>query len=395
MFRKKVFLDYAAGAPLSFFVAIRMAPWLFWRHGNPSALYALGVQARRAVEGARCTLAHFLEAGTEDIIFTSGGTEANTLAISGVCEAFRLRFPDRQLHIVTTAIEHVSILACIEKEERRGAFVTRVSPNEHGMVSAQDIIAACTPHTILISIGYANNEIGSIAPIADIGRGLLRLRKKNNTAYPLFHTDACQAAPYLNMRVGYLHVDLMTTNGVKVGGPQGVGALYLRQGAPIAPQILGGGQEHGLRSGTEHVAGIVGFGAAISALAKRSRQDIFLHTQHLQKYLWELLQTRIDAVELYGPEIGEHRLPNTLYARLPGVEAETLLLYLSKHGVYCAAGSACSAEATQTSHVLMALGIPVEHARECLRFSWGGATTKRDMRRAVKVLARQYLLLKK
>jgi len=232
---------------------------------------------------------------------------------------------------------------------------------------------------------YANNEIGTIEPIAEIGRELLRYRKEHNTVYPYFHTDACQAAGYLDLGVEKLHVDLMTINGSKIYGPKGVGMLYVRRGIKLKPIVYGGAQEKKLRAGTENVAGIVGFAKGLE-LVQKNRDKESQRIAKLSAYLWQEVNKKINNVRLNGPAIGESRLPNNVNITFENVEGEALLLYLDEYGVMCSTGSACTSESLEPSHVLRAIGLPYEFAHGSLRFTLGKENTKEDVDYMMKFL---------
>ena len=413
---RQVYLDHAAATPLSKEVFQAMEPFFVTEYGNPSALYKLGLQANEALNNARRTIAQVLHALPDNIIFTSGGTEANNLAVFGVVKVnphpASLSQRERGIflpphlgegqgvrarlgHIISTPIEHHSVLNPLKELEKQGYEVTYIKVDKHGLVNPRDVVAAIRPNTVLISIMYANNEIGTIEPIAEIGRQLLRYRKEKGTVYPYFHTDACQAAGYLDLDVEKLHVDLMTINGSKIYGPKGVGMLYVRRGVQISPLIVGGAQEKHLRAGTENVPGIIGLARALE-IAQKQRNKEIKKQRSLSEYFYKKLITNnlITNNSFNGPEIGERRLPNNLNVIFPGVEAEKLLLYLDSFGISCSAGSACAAEEGETSHVLGALGLSEQAVKSSLRFSLGRTTAKLDILYCVKILMHTLVLLK-
>ncbi len=389
---KQVYLDHAATTPVDKRVFLAMQSYFTKIYGNPSSLYHEGQKANGALNDSRRTVAKLLGALPENIIFTGSGTESDNLAIYGIARAHQqhgLPSPagsgKASKHIISTPIEHHAVLHPLEDLKKQGWEITYVRVDEKGLANVDEIIKAIRPDTVLISIMYANNEIGTIEPIAEIGRKLLQYRKEKNSVYPFFHTDACQAAGYLDLDVEKLHVDLMTINGGKIYGPKGVGALYLRRGVQIKPLILGGGQERNLRSGTENIAGIVGLAKALE-LAQANKERESKRLNGLVNYLWEKIQKQIPQVKLNGPAIGAERLANNLNIGFMGMEGEALLLYLDEYGIMCSTGSACTAESLDQSHVLKALGVPYEYSRGSLRFTFGHANTKQDIDYLMKYL---------
>lgn len=373
---RTIYFDNASTTCIDQKVLTTMKPVLQAVYANPSSLHKEGKKAAAELEKSRKEIAKHCNALAENIIFTAGGTESDNLAIYGLAKA---TINSGKKHIITTAIEHHAVLNPVEDlAKKQGYTITSIEPNGSGLIDVETVIKAITPSTVLISIGYANNEIGSIAPIAEIGRKILQYRKQNNTPYPYFHTAACQATNYLDLDVEKLHVDLMTISASKIYGPKGIGLLYVRRGVPIEPVILGGGQESGLRSGTENVAAAVGFAKALS-MARNIKEKEIKHTRELANYLWQKLKKNISAISLNGPEIGDQRLPNNLNVAFAGLENEALLLYLSEYGVMCSAGSACSSRTLETSHVLRAIGKSDEEGRSSIRFSFGKYNTKKEI----------------
>ena len=371
---RNVYFDHAATTYMDKRVLTSMQPYFSEIYGNPSSLYAEGRKANGALNDSRRTIAKLINALPENIIFTGSGTESDNMAIYGIARAHE----KRGKHIISLATEHHAVLNPLEDLKKQGWEITYVKINEQGLVNADDVIKAIRPDTILISIMYANNEMGAIEPIAEIGRKLLQYRKANNSVYPFFHTDACQAAGYLDLDVEKLHVDLMTINGSKIYGPKGVGMLYIRRGTPIKALILGGGQERRLRSGTENIAGIVGFAKAFE-LAQMEKEKESERINKLVKYLWEKIQKNISKIKLNGPEIGHQRLVNNLNVTFMDIEGEALLLYLDEYRIMCSTGSACTSESLEPSHVLTAMGLPYEYSHGSLRFTLGHCNTKKDI----------------
>ncbi len=378
---RSVYLDHAAPTYMDPRVLFAMQPYFTKIYGNPSSLYNEGQKASNALNESRRLIAKQISALSENIIFTGSGTESDNLAIFGIANAHK-QFGK---HIISIAIEHSAILGPLEDLKKQGWEISYVRMNSEGVVNVEDVIKAIRPDTVLISIMYANNEIGAIQPIAEIGRGLLQYRKEKNTPYPFFHTDACQAAAYLNLDVEKLHVDLMSINGGKIYGPKGVGMLYARRGVALKPLILGGDQERKLRAGTENMPGIIGLAKALE-LAQLNKEKETKRLDVLVKYLWEKIQKQIPQVKLNGPEIGSQRLINNLNVSFLGTEGEALLLYLDEYGIMCSTGSACVAQSLEPSHVLKALGATTEQARSSLRFTFGHCNTKQDVDYLMKYL---------
>ena len=379
---KTVYLDHAAATPTDPRVIKAMLPFFIKKFGNPSALYKFGRTSNEAISDARQTIAQILFTQPDTIIFTSGGTEANNLALFGSARALQ----KHGKHIITTAIEHHSVLQPLRQLEKENFSVTYLPTNKFGEINLTELKKNIRPDTVLITLMYANNEIGAINPIAAIGRELLKWRKKHNTPYPYFHTDACQAAPWLDLQVERLHVDLLTLNGSKIYGPKGVGVLFKRRGVNVAPLILGGGQERGLRSGTENVPAIVGMAMAL-ALVQFGREKESKRLERLRNYFWQKIKTKIKDAQLNGPVLSlRNRLPNNLNFRFPNIEGETLVLYLDEYGIVSATGSACASDSLESSHVLQAIGLSDAEARDSVRFTLGKTTTKQEIDYVLKYL---------
>lgn len=378
---KKIYLDHAAATPLDSQVFLAMKPFFNGIYGNPSSLHSQGQQADKALMRARTTVASSLGAHPENIIFTSSGTESDNLAIYGIAKAHA----QHGRHIISSALEHDAVLKPLEDLKKQGWRITYIQPDSRGIIKTEDIIAAIRPDTVLISLMYANNEIGSINPIAEIGRKLLQYRKNNNTAYPLFHTDACQAVNYLDISVEKLHVDLMSVNGSKIYGPKGIGFLYVRSSVSLNPVMLGGGQEKTLRSGTENIPGIVGLAKAME-LAEKNKIKESKRIESLVQYFWQKIQKQVPDTTLNGPQIGTDRLVNNININFAGIEGEALLLYLDAYGIMCSTGSACSSKTLEPSHVLKALGMSYQESQGSVRFSFGKENTKEQVDYVLKYL---------
>ncbi len=360
---QRLYLDDAAATQLDPQVRAAMEP--FWRDvfGNPASLHREGVAARQAVDQARQTVAACLEAHPDEILFTGSGTEANNLALFGAAA----RQTDKR-HLVISAIEHPSVSEAGRALERRGFSVTRVPVTPAGLVEVKTFAAALRPDTFLASVIFANNEIGTIQPVAELGK----LCQKRGV---LFHTDACQAAPWLPLRVEALHVDLLTANAAKMQGPKGVGLLYVRRRVRLEPQLVGGGQEQGLRSGTENVAAIAGFAQAFRLA--RERFDDSATVAKVRDVLIEGLLA-LPGVHLNGDRV--RRLPNNVNVSVDRVDGETLVLVLDAAGIAVSSGSACSALHEAGSPVLAAIGASDGGN---VRFSLNRTTTQKAARRVV------------
>lgn len=371
---RRVYLDYAATTPVRREVARAMAPFFVNEFGNPATLYRLGTAAYQAVSQSRTAVASALSTTPDTIVFTSGGTEANNLALFGLGR----QTPPRFRHLVTTAIEHRSVLEPARQLQKEGWRVSYIPVNADGLVDPRQVLRVLRPTTALVSVMQANNEIGAVQPIAEIGRQLLKFRRTNSSSYPYFHTDACQAVSYLELAVDKLHVDLLSISASKLYGPKGAGALYIRRGVPLLPLLMGGGQEAGRRAGTENVPGIVGLGAAVT-LGVTERDDVVQRMRALAGWFWNQLRKQFPGVRLLGPPPGSNRLPHNLNIIFPDVEGETLVLYLDRGGISCSTAAACASLAQEPSQVLSALGLSNQEIAHAVRFSLGQSTTRQDL----------------
>lgn len=382
-----IFLDHAAATPLDQRVLKIMLPYFDKTFANPSSLHSPGQAANKAVMQSRKSIATILNGHADEIIFTSGGTESDSLAIRGVLEAAVPKLgwdgSTHVPHVVTTAIDHHAVLETLTYLEKIGVIkLTVIKPKKNGVVFVQDVMDAINPNTVLVSVMYANNEIGTIQPIAEIGKGLLKWRKENNTALPYFHSDACQAAGYLDLNVEKLHVDLLTLNAGKIYGPKGVGLLFVRRSTKLAPITRGGGQERGLRSGTENVPGIVGMAKALE-LVQKDREKESKRLSLLRNRLIDGL-LRLPKSRLNGD--ADQRLPNNVNISFLDIEGEAAMLYLDAKGIACSTGSACASSSLDPSHVILALGMSYEAAHGSLRFTLGKSTTKSDVDYVISVM---------
>ena len=380
--KRAVYLDHAAATPMDPAVFEAMKPFLMGEYGNPGGLYVVARRAKEAVDHARERVARIFGAQPRNIIFTGSGTESDNLAVFGTAR----QYAERGKHIITMSIEHHAVLHSAQALEKEGYEVTYLPVDEYGRVTAGQVCEALRDDTILVSIMYANNEIGTIEPIADIGRAIMHWKQKHGrkpTDPPFFHTDACQAAGYLELNVEKLHVDLMTINGSKIYGPKGTGVLYKRDTVRVKPLIYGGGQEMRFRGGTENVAGIVGLATALER-AQFAKEKESKRLTKLREYLWQEIQREIPKVVLNGHPT--ERLPNNLNVSILDIEGEALLLYMDEYGVALSTGSACTSESLDPSHVIVGIGKPYEYAHGSIRFTLGRSTTKRDIDYVMKIL---------
>jgi cysteine desulfurase len=369
---KAIYLDYAATTPVEPEVLQAMTPFFRETFGNPSSIHSFGQQARSAVENAREKVASFLGAKPSEIVFTSGGTESNNAAIKGVAYANR----KKGNHIVTSAIEHHAVTEPCHFLEQDGFDVTFLPVDPYGSVDPRDLERAITGRTVLVSIMHANNEIGTLQPIADIGR----ITRERGI---FFHTDAVQTFGHMPFTVDELNVDLLSLSAHKLYGPKGVGALYVRQGTRMEPHMHGGGQEGKRRASTHNVPGIVGLAKAVE-LAEKGMPERVTGIRRLRDRLIRGVCDQIDGVHLNGHP--EKRLANNANISIEHCEGEALLLSLDLMGIACATGSACSSTSVESSHVLRALGLSAEQTRGSLRFSLGRYTEEKEIDRVLEVL---------
>lgn len=380
---KKIYLDNASTTPVSKEVKKAMDKYMTDEFGNPNSIHRMGVVARNAVLGARKTVALTFNSHPDEVIFNSGGTEGNNAAIFGVFNHLRkngVKYSD--MRAITTNIEHSSVLQCFKELERRGVVVDYAPVGENGVVDPVTIKKLLKPETVLVSVMYANNEIGTIQPIKEIAKVIRNFRKNlkpttynlQPTTFPLFHTDACQAPLFLNLNVQELGVDLMTIDGQKIYGPKGVGALFVKRGTTIEPIIYGGGQERGLRSGTENVPLIVGLAKAIE-IANKNRNKNSERLSKIRDYCIKKIEEKIPQAVLNGDRT--QRLPNNINISIAGIDPEFVVLQLDEKGIVCSTKSACLKDES-ASYVVEALGRDEKYTRTSLRFSLGLDTTKKD-----------------
>lgn len=373
---KTIYLDYAAATPLDPRVSAVMEPYFSAKFYNPSATYLAAKSVRQDIQASRESVAAVLGARPAEIIFTAGGTEANNLAIHGVMRHYA------GSSMVISAIEHESVIKPAEGYECR-----QVAVHPNGLIDLSALEKAVDDTTVLISIIYANNEIGTIQPLRQAAQfigSVKESRRRRGLSRPVYlHTDACQAGAYLDLHVSRLGVDLMTLNGGKIYGPKQSGVLFVKTGVALEPLVMGGGQERGLRSGTENAANIIGLAKALE-LAQSGRLGESERLNGLQELFITTLRARLPGAVING--LLKHRLPNNLHVTFPGEDNERLMMALDERGVQCAVGSACSAGNDEPSHVLKAIGLGDDEARASLRFSMGRGTTKPEVTKTIKIL---------
>lgn len=375
-----IYLDHAATTPLDPVVLEAMLPFLGERFGNPSSIYALGQENKAAIDRARRDVASVLDCSASELIFTGGATESDNLALSGVAWAARFANPEGPApHIVTTAIEHSAVLETVRLLTRQGFAGTVVPCDREGLVSTEAIAAAIRPETCLVSVMYANNEVGAIQPLAEVAR------IAHERGIPV-HTDATQAPGSLALQVSALGVDLMTLSGHKFYGPKGVGLLFVRKGVDLIAAQTGGGQESGMRGGTENVAGIVGLAAALRR-ADAMRDAYVDHCRALRDQLVDGLLATVPGVHLNGPATSGPRLPNNANLAFAGVQGESILLNLDMEGIAASAGSACTVGKSEPSHVLEAMGLSEAATRSSVRFTVGRSNTAAQIAEAIDIIS--------
>src|SRR3989344_3856813 len=402
---KTIYLDNAAASPIEQEVQKEMSRGMKIC-GNPSSFNNAGREAAKELSAARLKVARFLGAHQEEVVFTGSGSEANNMAIFGVAKVTqklqilnpksetlnkyrKSKILNSKPHIITTKIEHPSVLEPIRQLEQEGFEVTYLSVDKEGFINLKELQNYLHPETVLVSVMYANNEIGTIEPINKIGK-IIKAFKKNNAKFPLFHVDAWQVAGYLNMNVNSLQADFLTFNGSKIGGPRGVGVLYVRKGTRLAPLILGGRQERGLRAGTENLPAILGLAKAVTLIKKEEGKRLVV----LRDYFIQNVKSSVFDIKVNGA-LGNERLPNNINISIPGLDSENLLLELDKYGISAGSGSAFTSRAVRTAHPLKAIYLENKNLSGALRFSTGEQTTKKELDYVLKVLPKIISDLKK
>ena len=365
-----IYLDNAASTPVHEQVLHEMIPFLQDQFGNPSSIHRYGRFAQRAIQNARKQIAHLINSEPNEILLTSGGTESNNTALFGLAHAAKGN------HIITSSIEHEAILEPCKKLEKEGFEITYIPVDDSGLVNSKDIEKSITPETCLVSIMFANNEVGTIQPIQEIS-------KICHDKQIVFHTDAVQAVGKVKLDVKELGIDMLSISSHKINGPKGVGALYIKKGIKIIPFIFGGGQENGMRSGTENVASIVGFGKACQ-LAQANMQQNILHLQNIRNNLIAKVMKEIPLVTLNGHS--DQRIANNAHFTFLGVNGEDLIIKLDENGIAASTGSACSVRVQKESHVLKAMGFSHDQIAGSLRLTVGISNTDSEIEKTVEIL---------
>jgi cysteine desulfurase len=365
---KKVYLDYGSTTPVDKEVLDEMLPYFVKHYGNASSIHSYGKEAFDALEKAREKVAGIIDCNDDEIIFTSGGTESDNLAIKGVAYINKDKRKTKGNHIITSAVEHPAVLETCRHLEKQGFNVKYLPVDKHGIVNPKDLEDAISENTFIVTIMYANNEIGTIEPIEELGK----ITKKHDV---LFHTDAVQALTKVPINLKKLNIDLLSVSAHKIYGPKGVGALYVKKGVKLEPIAHGGGHEKGMRSSTHNTPGIVGLGKACEIGKKRMKQD----TTYM-KFLRDLLiKNVLEIEESYLNGHPEKRLANNAHFRFTAVEGESLNLMLDNKGIAASTGSACASKKLQASHVLLAIGLKPEDAHGSIRLTLGKYTAKEEI----------------
>lgn len=366
--RKRIYLDHAATTPADSEVVKAMEPYFSKKFGNASSLHSFGRESRKALEESRNKVAELIDSDPSEIVFTSGGTEADNMAVRGTVQ--------KGDHIITSKIEHHAVLHTCRNLEKSGVEVTYLPVDKYGLVEPERVEKAVKKNTKLVTIMHANNEIGTIQPVKGIGD----ICKKNNI---LFHTDAVQTFGKVPLDVEKMGIDMLSASGHKIYGPKGIGCLYVRKGVKVRPLLTGGGHEHGLRSGTENVTGAVGFGKACELVAGRG---INKEASRLERLRDRIIKKALEIPDSRLNGHPEKRLPGNVNLSFDNIEGESLILKLDEKEIACSTGSACSTKTLEPSHVLMALGLKHMRAHGSLRITLGKGNTKKDVDYLLKVL---------
>lgn len=375
---KKIYLDNAATTPVHPEVLAAMTPYFSDQFGNASSIHSFGQVAKSAVDSARREIAKFLNCKSTEIIFTSGGSESDNLAINGVVESLKSKVESKP-HVITSAFEHHAVLDTIKELEADGVIeATYIKPNSDGLIGAESVKKAIKKNTLLVSIMYVNNEIGTVQPIRAIGQ-MIEKENKTRDSRIFFHSDAVQAAEYFEMNVDYLHVDLLSMSAHKIYGPKSVGLLYVRSGTPIKHQIVGGGQEYKKRAGTENVPGIIGFAKAIELIDRSKNERLKKLRDRLIDGLLKIPNSRLNGSQ-------EERSPANVNISFLNAEGESILLNLDMEGIAASTGSACTSGSLDPSHVLSAMGLPPEECHGSIRFTLGRQTTAEEIDEVILVM---------
>lgn len=382
--KKRIYLDYAAATPLR--EEVKKVMERFWAidFGNAGAIHTEGVIAKRALTESRKKITNLINAQPEELIFTSGGTEANSLAILGFLNKLKdTGWETKEMHLITTVFEHPSVLQCFKYFEQQGAQVDYLNIDKEGIIDLNQLKKIITEKTVLISIMFVNNEIGTIQPLSEVTKIIQNFKKKKNfsSVFPVFHSDAAQALLYLPINIQKLKIDLISFDAQKIYGPKGVGALYIKKGIEISPLIMGGSQEKGLRPGTENIPFIVGFAKALE-LAEQEKDTETKRLTKLRNYFIKEVINKIPGTILNGSL--EKRLPNNVNISFPNKDNEFLVIQLDQKGVACSTKSACSQE--KNSYVIQSLAGETERTKSAVRFTLGKTTTKKEIDLVIKNL---------
>lgn len=394
----RIYLDHSATTPVDSSVLKAMLPYFTEKFGNPSSVHTIGQMAAAGVEKAREQSARFLNSTTEEIVFTSGSTEANNLAIKGIIAGIQRQNQNKKLHVITSVIEHDSVLEPFAELERTGVEITHLPVNGKGLINLDDLKKGIKENTVLVSIMYVNSEVGSVQPIRDAGKIIRKINEKKLKAWlkinskergekptPIyFHTDATQAVNFLNCDVKANFLDALSLSGHKIYGPKGVGLLYLKKGTPIIAQQSGGHHEANRRSGTLNVPGIVGLGKALEQLKRSNTEKNNKKIASVRNLLVEGLVRKIPDIIL-NTDL-ENSTPAHAHFSFLGVEGESILIALDLAGIAVSTGSACASNSLKASHVLVAMGISVEVAHNSIRFTLGKYTSKKEIYKVISVL---------
>ncbi|MBU0713476.1 cysteine desulfurase NifS [bacterium] len=369
---KTIYLDHAATTATDLQVIDAMLPYFHENYGNPSSIYSISRITRNAIENARTIVANSIGADPKEIVFTSGGSESDNFAIKGIAQALK----DKGNHIITSQIEHHAVLYTCKYLEKNGYDVTYLPVDNDGIVKIGELEKAIRPNTILITIMHANNEIGTIQPIRQIGE----IARKHGVK---FHTDAVQTFGHIQVNVDELNVDFLSVSGHKFYGPKGIGALYIRKGSKLTPLIHGGDQERRRRASTENVPGIVGFGKAVELALDIMENEAKRQTTLRNEFIKKILVTIPDTILNGHPA---DRLPNNINISFEGIEGESILLNLDMYGIAASTGSACSSSSLEPSHVLLSIGLTHEFAHGSVRFSLGKHTSQDELNQVAEIL---------
>ena len=396
----KIYFDHAATTPIDPKVLEAMLPYFKKDFGNASSLHSFGQTAQNGVLAARDQLANFLQAKPTEIIFTAGASESDNLALQGVIKYYleSAKTEDQKYnHLITTAFEHPAILETAQALEKVGVKVTYLKPNSAGLIKPEQVVKAINDNTVLVSIMYVNNEIGTIQPIAEIGKLIKEInqqREKQKQKKIIFHTDAVQALNFCNCQVDWLGVDLLSLSGHKIYGPKGIGVLFVKKGTTIKRIIHGGQQEYGLRAGTLNTPGIVGLGKAVELLSDKAKQEMInQRIRKLRDKLVREIMAKIPQTKINGDL--KNRVPGNINFRFKNVEGESILLMLDLEGFAVSTGSACASGSLKPSHVLLSMGIPQEEAHGSLRLTLGKDNNESEVKKFIEILPKIIKKLRK